>query len=141
LDSRHIWSPANAKVAGVVGAGFGAQNAIAASIAASVILGKRRLVIPAQHRVTGLALIQHRLEFALIMPGHASAEQMSGALSAADQYAELAGALEQRLPWRGAFDDDVGGQFHLGHAVAVARLHCRTLDRAEDGQQRPRPVG
>src|SRR5437879_429120 len=109
-------------------------------VAARVLFGERRLVVPARDRVTDLTLAKHRLELALVLVGNPSPEQLAGPLGAADQYAQLAGALEERLERRGSLEDDVGGQLHLGHAVAVARRQRRTLGRAEDGDQPAQPV-
>jgi hypothetical protein len=58
----------------------------------------------------------------------------------ADQHAQLAGAPEQCLEWCRAFEDDVRGQFHLGHAVAVARRQGGALSRAEDRHQPMHPI-
>jgi hypothetical protein len=65
---------------------------------------------------------------------------VGGALGTTDQHAQLAGTLEQRREWRRAFEDDVCGKLHLGHAVAMARLQRRTLGWAEDGDEPTEPV-
>jgi len=80
--------------AGIVGAGFGAQDAVTVLVTARVVLGKRRLVLPAQHRMTSLTLVEHGLEFAVVLAADSPAEQMRGALGAAHQHAKLARALE-----------------------------------------------
>ncbi len=91
--------------------------------------------------MTGLALIQHGLQLALVASVDPSSEQLGGALSAAHQNAQLAGSLEERLEWRRAFEDEVRRQLHLGHAVAVPRLQRLTFGWAEDRHQAAYPVG
>ena len=44
--------------------------------------------------MSGFALVQHGLQFALIVAVDASPEEMGGPISAADEHAQLAGALE-----------------------------------------------
>jgi len=66
----------------------------------------------------------------------APSEQMGGALRSSDEHTQLAGASEHRLQRSRAFDQDVSGQLHLGHAVAVARRQCGTFSWAEDRQSR-----
>jgi hypothetical protein len=78
----------------VVGARFGAKDAITVLVTADVLLDERALVVPAQHRVTGVGLIQHRLELALVASVDAPSEEMRGSIGAADQHTELAGTLE-----------------------------------------------
>jgi hypothetical protein len=64
-------------------------------VAARVLLGERRLVVPAQHRVTGFALVQHGLELALVLAVDPPSEQMGGSLGAAYQHAQFAGTLDR----------------------------------------------
>jgi hypothetical protein len=75
-------------------------------VATRVLLGERRLVIPAEYRVASLTLVQHSLEFALVTAADATPEQVGGSLGAADQHAQLAGAPEQCLEWCRAFEDE-----------------------------------
>ncbi len=91
--------------------------------------------------MTGLALIEHGLQLALVPTVDPSSEQVGSSFGAADQHAQFAGALEQRLQRRRASENDIGGQLHLGHAVAIARPQCRALSWAERGHQTPHPVG
>src|SRR6266704_2901336 len=105
------------------------------------LFGERRLVIPAQDRVTCVALIQHGLQLALVATVDPPPKQVGGALGAAHQHAEFAGAPEQGLERRRALEDNVCCQLHLGHAVAIARRQGRALSRAEGGHQATYPVG
>src|ERR1043166_3124612 len=98
------------------------------------------MVIPAHDRVTGLALAEDRLELALVVTADSPPEQMAGALGTADEHAQFAGTPEERCERCGALEDDVGGQFHLGHAVAVAWRQRCAFSRAEDGDQPAHPV-
>ena len=59
--------------------------------------------------MSGFALVQYRLEFALIMAIDAAPEQMRGPIGTTDLDAQFARALEQGSEWRGAFEHDVGG--------------------------------
>ena len=101
-------------------------------VATDVLLGEGRLVVPAQHGVSGVALVQHGLQLALVVAVDASPEEMGRPIRAADQHTQFAGALEERSERCGAFEHDVGGQLHLGHAVAVARSQRRTFVWTED---------
>ena len=65
-------------------------------IATDVLLGEGRLVVPAQHRVSGVALVQHGLQLALVAAVDASPEEMGRSIRAADQHAQFAGPLEER---------------------------------------------
>ena len=95
-EQREIFEATpHAEVTGVIRAGFVAQDPIAVLIAADVLLGEGRLVVPAQHRMSGVALVQHGLQLALIVAVDASPEQMRRPIGAADQHAQLTGALEQ----------------------------------------------
>ena len=124
----------------VIRAGFVPQDAVALLVAAGVLLGEGGLVVPAQDRVTGLALIQDGLEFAPIVTGDMPTEQVGRPLGAADQDAQLTGASKPDLQRRRALEDDIGGQLHLRHAVAVARSQRLTLSWTEDGHQPMHPV-
>src|SRR5438105_821678 len=80
------------------------------------------------------------LELSLVATVDAAAEQLRGAVGATHQHAQLAGTLEHGLEWLRAFEHDVSGQLHLGHAVAVARLQRCALGLVEGGHQPPHPV-
>src|SRR3974390_307149 len=57
-EQWQIFEPTpHAEMTGVIRTGFVAQDAIAVLITADVLLGEGRLVIPAQHRMSGVALI------------------------------------------------------------------------------------
>jgi hypothetical protein len=87
-------------VTGVIRAGLVAKDPIAVLITADVLLGEGRLVVPAQHRMSGVALIQYRLQLAAVVAVDASPEQMRRPIGAAHQHTQLAGALEQGSEWR-----------------------------------------
>ena len=57
--------------------------------------------------MTDLALVEHGLEFALIASVDTSAEELGGALGAADQHAQFTGTLEQGVERCRAFEHDV----------------------------------
>jgi hypothetical protein len=100
-EQREIFeSTPHTEVTRVIRAGFVAQDPIAVLITAAVLLGEGRLVIPAQHRMSGVALIQHGLQLAAVVAIDASAEQMRRSIGAAHQHAQLTGALEQSSEWR-----------------------------------------
>ena len=84
--------------------------------------------------------VQHGLELALVVAIDASSEEMGGPISAADQHAQFAGALEECSEWCGAFEHDVRRQLHLGHAVAVTRPQRLTFVWAEDWDHSAHPV-
>ena len=109
MQQRQVLEPApNAKVPRVIRAGFVPQDAVALLVAAGVLLGEGGLVVPAQDRVTGLALIQDGLEFAPIVTGDMPTEQVGRPLGAADQDAQLTGASKPDLQRRRALSAPMG---------------------------------
>src|SRR5712692_2685166 len=66
---------------------------------------------------------------------------MGGALRSSNEHTQLAGASEHRLQRSRAFEQDVRGQLHLGHAVAVAWRECSMFSWAEDRHEPTYPVG
>ena len=53
---------------------------------------------------------------------------------------QLVGPLGECHERCGAVEHDVGGQLHLGHAVAVPRSQCLTFDWTEDRDHAAHPV-
>src|SRR5438067_832352 len=56
------------------------------------------------------------------------------------QQTQLAGTPEHGLQWRRTFEDDVGGQLHLSHAVSIARPQGVTFSWTEDWDHAAHPV-
>src|SRR5215471_21651687 len=90
--------------------------------------------------MSDFALVEHRLQLALVLAADAAPEEMGCSIGTTHQQAQLAGTSEHGLQWRRTLEDHVGRQFHLSHAVPIARPQGVTLGWTEDWDHAAHPV-